>query len=94
MFIISLHYKVSMDKVEKHLAAHVEYLKEQYSLNNFIASGRKVPRTGGVILSNIKNREQLDSVINQDPFKQNRVADYEITEFIPSMTSKELDFLI
>ncbi|MGB5990000.1 MAG: YciI family protein [Marinifilaceae bacterium] len=56
MFIISLHYKVSMDKVEEHLTAHVEYLKEQYSLNNFIASGRKVPRTGGVILSNIKNR--------------------------------------
>jgi len=83
-----------MDKVEEHLTAHVEYLKEQYSLNNFIASGRKVPRTGGVILSNIKNREQLDSVIKQDPFKQNRVADYEITEFIPSMTSKELDFLI
>lgn len=45
-----------MDKVEEHLTAHVEYLKEQYSLNNFIASGRKVPRTGGVILSNIKNR--------------------------------------
>jgi len=93
MFIISLHYKVSMDEVEKHLPSHVEYLKEQYSLNNFIASGRKVPRTGGVILSNIKDREQLETVVNKDPFKRNNVADYEITEFIPSMTSKELDFL-
>lgn len=94
MFIISLHYTVSIDKVEEHLTAHVEYLKEQYALNNFIASGRKIPRTGGIILSNIKNREELDTIVNKDPFKQNKVADYEITEFIPSMTSKELDFLI
>lgn len=94
MFIISLNYKVSMNEVEKYLAAHVEYLKEQYAINNFIASGRKVPRTGGIILSNIKNREELDTIINKDPFKQNRIADYDIIEFVPSMTSKELDFLI
>lgn len=93
MFIIHINYKVSLDIVEQHLSAHVDYLKQQYALGNFIASGRQVPRTGGVILSNMESREALDQVIEQDPFKQNNLADYLVTEFAPSMTCQELEFL-
>lgn len=93
MFIVHVNYKVNLDIVEQHLAAHVDYLKQQYSLGNFIASGRQVPRTGGIILSNMDCREALDQVLEQDPFKQNNLADYVVTEFIPSMTCKELEFL-
>jgi len=93
MFIIHINYKASLDIVEQHLAAHVDYLKQQYALGHFIASGRQVPRTGGVILSNMEDKETLNLVLEQDPFKQNNLADYVITEFVPSMTYKELDFL-
>ena len=93
MFIVSLTYKTSMDLVEQHLAAHIDYLKQQYGLGNFLASGKKVPRTGGVILSNMESCEQLNAVLNQDPFKKNDLADYEITEFIPSMSCEKLKFL-
>ena len=47
MFIISLTYKVPLDRIDEELNNHVEFLKEQYALGNFQASGRKVPRTGG-----------------------------------------------
>ena len=93
MFIVSVNYKVSLDIVEQHLPAHVDYLKQQYALGHFIASGRQVPRTGGVILSNMESIAALDQVLEQDPFKQNKLADYAVTEFVPSMTCKELDFL-
>jgi len=93
MFITILTYKVAIEEVEKHLNAHVEYLKKQYEAGNFIASGRKVPRTGGVILSNMDTKEGLEKVLSQDPFNINDVADYEIIEFVPTMTSKELEFL-
>jgi len=93
MFIINITYKVSLDIVEQHLSAHVDYLKEQYALGNYIASGRQVPRTGGIILSNMESREALNQVLEQDPFKQNNLADYVLTEFVPSMTCKELEFL-
>lgn len=93
MFIISLTYKVSTSVVDEHLAAHVEFLKEQYARGNFIASGRKVPRTGGIILSNISGKQEVEKVIEQDPFNQNGVADYEIVEFVPSMTCQQLDFI-
>lgn len=93
MFIIHVNYKVSLDIIEQYLSAHVDYLKQQYALGHFIASGRQVPRTGGVILSNMENREALEAILEQDPFKQNKLADYVITEFVPSMTCKELGFL-
>ena len=32
-------------------------------------------------------------IIESDPFKINDLADYEIIEFIPSMTSDNLEFL-
>ena len=51
MFIISLTYTQSLEAIDQHLEAHVAFLKEQYAKGLFIASGRKVPRSGGVILA-------------------------------------------
>ncbi|MGL1932473.1 MAG: YciI family protein [Desulfotalea sp.] len=93
MFIISLEYIKQLEEVEDFLEAHVKYLKEQYVLGHFIASGRKVPRTGGVILSNIKTREKLEVVLAKDPFYQHGIATYDINEFIPSMVAEGYEML-
>jgi len=53
MFIISTEYLMEIDKVEELLEDHRNYLSEQYTKKNFIAAGRKNPRTGGIILSGI-----------------------------------------
>ncbi|WNH08002.1 YciI family protein [Thalassobellus suaedae] len=94
MYIINVTYKVSLDIIDKYINEHIEYLDEQYTLGNFIASGRKVPRTGGVILSNLSNENELLDIIEKDPFKVRDLAVYEFTEFIPSKTSEALKFLI
>lgn len=93
MFIINLTYKVELDKIDQYLEAHVKYLKNQYSNGSFIVSGRKVPRTGGIILSNVKDKAKLLEILSEDPFKINNLAEYDIIEFIPTMTSKILEFL-
>lgn len=93
MFIISLTYIKPLEEVESLLEDHVEYLKEQYSLGNFLASGRKVPRTGGIILARGASREEIETIIALDPFYRHHVAEYEITEFSPTMTVDELAFL-
>ena len=93
MFIVNLTYKVELKKVDDFLAEHILYLKEQYAAGYFLASGRKVPRSGGVILSKMKDKAELMKVLNKDPFKMNDLADYEIIEFIPSMTSKAFEIL-
>ena len=89
MFIVSLTYICELEEIDKILPEHIEYLKNQYKKGNFIASGRKIPRTGGIILSKLDNKEKLEKVLNEDPFKINNLAKYEIQEFISSMTSNE-----
>lgn len=93
MFIISLTYKVPLTTVDTFLDAHIKYLNTQYDLGNFQASGRKVPRTGGIILSKLTDRAVLKEILAQDPFKINDIADYELTQFIPSKTSEEWSIL-
>jgi len=93
MFIINLTYKVSLDEVEKYLQDHVEYLKIQYEKKNFIASGRKNPRDGGVILSKLDSKDKLQEVLKKDPFYIEDLANYEIIEFFPTMTSEEFENL-
>ena len=94
MHIIKLTYKVSLSKIDQHLSDHSQYLDKQYALGNFYASGRMVPRTGGVILSKIDDKEILLDIITQDPFHKHDLADYELIQFIPSKTSEELSFLM
>jgi uncharacterized protein YciI len=87
MFIVSLTYKRPLEEVDSHLDAHVAYLKQEYANGSFIASGRKVPRTGGIILSNIKTRDELEAILTKDPFYIAGIADYDIMEFIPGMVA-------
>lgn len=70
------------------------FLEKNYKNKNFIMSGRKIPRTGGIIISTINDREQLLKVIAEDPFNINKLADYELIEFYPTMACNELSFLI
>lgn len=83
MFIIMLQYKAPLEVVDQYLTAHRNYLEEGYKKNYFVASGPRNPRTGGIILSQLKDREQLIKVLNQDPFTLNGIADFEIIEFTP-----------
>ncbi len=89
MFIVLVNYVVSLDRIDSLLEEHVEFLKVQFEKQAFITSGRKVPRTGGVIIAKASSKEELEAILKQDPFYKNGVAEYEITEFIASMTLPE-----
>ncbi len=90
MFVVSLHYLVDLPTAESHLDAHIEYVKRQYEAGVFLASGAKVPRTGGVILATAPDREHLETILAEDPFALAKIARYDITEFNPTMTSERL----
>ncbi|QYJ77278.1 YciI family protein [Shewanella zhangzhouensis] len=94
MFIVSLTYLVELAEVEKHLQAHLEYLDKHYALGHFLASGPKSPRTGGVILSHLDSREQLDAILNEDPFFRYGIANMEITRFMPSKAAPGFEALL
>jgi uncharacterized protein YciI len=90
MFIITLTYLKSAEEIDAQLAAHREFLREQYANGVFLMSGRMVPRTGGVIVAVADSRADIEAVIELDPFNEAGLASYQITEFVPTMTA---DFL-
>lgn len=85
MFIAILTYKKPLEEVDRFLQAHRGYLAEHYAAGDFIASGPQTPRVGGVILMKAESRAEIDSIIEQDPFNINGIADYRIVEFTPTM---------
>lgn len=93
LFVITLTYKKAIEEVEKHLAGHIQYFEKYYAEKVFLASGRKVPRTGGVILANCESKEMMEKIVSEDPFFQAGVANFDIVEFVPTMTSDDLAIL-
>ncbi|GAA0092923.1 YciI family protein [Paraclostridium bifermentans] len=89
MVIVNITYTVELDKIEQKLEEHIEFLNKYYANNKFICSGRKNPRTGGVILCNT-NKEEVSEIIKEDPFYINNLGNYEIIEFEASKINKEL----
>ena len=83
MFIVTLTYKKPLEVIDTYLAEHRAFLEEGYQNNYFVASGPKTPRTGGIIISQLDDREALNALIKQDPFYLHDVADYDIVEFTP-----------
>ncbi len=89
MFIISVNYTSPLDQIDLFLEEHIDFLKKNYEKKLFVASGRKVPRTGGVILARAENREELDAIIEKDPFFIHGVAEYEVVSvFWIKLTSR------
>src|SRR5882762_8124648 len=84
MFIINLNYIVPLDQLDLHMTAHVKFLQAYYQKNVFVASGRKVPRTGGIILALGKSKEEVEQIMREDPFYRHKLAEFTITEFLTS----------
>jgi len=94
MYVVSLTYVKPIEEIDPLLPAHIEWLEEHYGAGRFLASGRKVPRTGGVILAAKMARQELDAILAADPFHQNGVAQYDVTEVEISKAADHLQGLV
>lgn len=94
MFIINLNYIVPLEQLDAHMTDHVKFLRKYYSKNMFVASGRKVPRTGGIILALAKSKEEVEQIISEDPFYIHKLAEFNITEFQTSQYHPDLKKLL
>jgi uncharacterized protein YciI len=90
MFIIDLVYIVPLEELDEHMADHVKYLRKYYKKNIFVVSGRKAPRTGGIILAIAGSKAEIEKIIKEDPFHKHELAEFSITEFNASQYHPEL----
>jgi uncharacterized protein YciI len=93
MFIISLRYTAPLAQVDSHLEAHVAWLKAGLADGWLLIAGRKVPREGGILIAR-GVLEDVAAKAAQDPFILNGVAEFTLTEFVPSMAAPGLESMI
>lgn len=89
MFILSLTYVKPQEEADRLMEPHMAWVQQGYDTGLFLASGRKVPRTGGVILAR-GERADIEAFVADDPFAVHGVADYQITEVALTRTADGL----
>ena len=93
MFVVTLTYACPLEQIDALMPQHVAWLKKHYASGLFIASGRQVPRKGGVILARSGDRRELLALLEEDPFVASGCARAEVVEFTPSMTAPGAEVL-
>ena len=90
MFVIELIYKAALNEIDAHMGAHMKFLRKYYASGNFLVSGRKIPRDGGIILAVGKSREDVEAIVREDPFCRNGLAEFRVIEFRASQKADDI----
>lgn len=90
VYIVILTYIKPLEEIDAAIPAHVEWLKKGYAEGIFLASGRRVPRNGGVILAKCESLASLEERLRKDPFQRLKLATADIIPFEPSMKTERL----
>jgi len=94
MFLVDMSF-TDMKKITPELTLqHKHYLEQEYKSNKLMFGGRKIPRTGGILVSCHETEFELKQVLALDPFIQSGAVSYVITEFIPVMASKDYEHIL
>ncbi len=89
MFVIELIYKVPLEQIDAAMKAHMAWLRTHYAAGTFLASGRKVPRDGGIILA-AGERAAIEAVVSEDPFVSRGLAEFRLIEFRLSQVADDI----
>lgn len=89
LFVIILRYIASIEKINAARPAHLEFLDKYYAAGNFIVSGRQNPVTGGIIMASGDDRQEIENIVQVDPFYSEKLAEFNIYEFTPNKCAKD-----
>ena len=68
MFVLLLSYVKPLAEVDALMRDHMAWLNEHYDAGRFLVSGRRIPRTGGVIVARGDDRGAIEALAASDPF--------------------------
>jgi uncharacterized protein YciI len=90
VFVIELTYKADLKQIDAHMGAHMKFLRKYYAAGNFLVSGRKIPREGGIILAVGESRDTIEAIAKEDPFYARGLADVRVIEFRASQHADDI----
>ena len=74
MFLLSLNYIAPLAEIDAAMSDHVSWLNRGHTAGSFLAWGRKVPRTGGIILAR-GGRAEVEAVAQTESLRRARPGD-------------------
>jgi uncharacterized protein YciI len=87
VFVLLLTYVKPLPEVDALMREHVAWLDEHYAAGRFLVSGRRIPRTGGVIVARGEDQAEMEALVATDPFVSGGVATCEVIRFRASQTA-------
>jgi uncharacterized protein YciI len=94
VFVLLLTYVKPLAEVDALMRRHMAWLDEHYAAGRFLVSGRRIPRTGGVILARGDDRGEIEAIAAADPFVTGGVATCEVIQFRASQRAPDLEGLV
>jgi len=94
VFVLLLTYVKPLAEVDALMREHVAWLDEHYASGRFVVSGRRIPRTGGVIVARGDDLAEMEALAATDPFVAGGVATCEVIRFRASQRAPGLDALL
>ena len=93
MFIINLNYIAPLEQIDARMKEHMTFLNTCYEEGVFIVSGRKQPRTGGIIVARGASKKAIEDLMKHDPFVSHGLAEVTVIEFKTSQVHPDFKLL-
>ncbi|MXO00089.1 hypothetical protein GR156_07240 [Shinella zoogloeoides] len=90
IYVAILTYVRPLEEIDRHVETHIEWLRRHYADGTFLLSGRRVPRTGGVIVTRGESLEAVEALLKTDPFQQHGLATVDIIPLQVAMAADGL----
>lgn len=94
MFVIELTYVAPLADIDAAMKPHIDWLNKHYASGTFVASGRKVPRDGGIILALGEDRGSIEAIVADDPFVARGLAEVRVIQFRASQRAADLPAIL
>ena len=92
MFILDITYTAPTERMDELLPDHLAWLEKGRDAGRFVAWGRKVPRTGGMVFA-VGMRDEIEAEAQRDPFVANGAASVTVIEFDAKFAAEGLEAL-
>jgi len=90
VFVVELIYKAPLAEIDAAMRAHMVFLRKHYADGHLLMSGLKIPRDGGIILAVGKDRAEIETLMQADPFVARGLAEIRVVEFRVSQQAPDI----
>ncbi len=94
LFVVILTYVAPIEEIDAAGADHVAWLRRGYEEGIFLTSGRRIPRTGGIIIAKGASVDAIADRLRDDPFQKLGLATAEVIPFEPNMSADAMKAIL